>query len=227
MEVDYNIGQILEAIDQAGIRNNTLVILTGDNAAGYFPVNGMASGEVSGSNGPWRGGLSTAYEGGMRTPAMIRWPKKIKANSVSDEIFADLDWFPTIAEIVGAEEKIPKDRPIDGIKQRDFLLGLNSKSNREHILAFVGDDIWAIKWRSLKVHFKTADGTHAIVRDYTFPQVYDIKNDPSENYELWGNEGYAHAWVMEPVMKILTQVKKSMHQYRNIRPGEDFKGYDK
>jgi len=226
MEVDYNVGRILAAIESEGITEQTLVILTGDNAAGAFPTSGVASGEVAGSNGPWRGGLSTAYEGGMRTPAMVRWHGRIKPGRVSDEIFADLDWYPTLAEIAEARSKIPSDRPIDGISQAAFLLGEQSNSNREHVITFVGQDVWSVKWRNMKVHFKTAEGTHdRVVGAYTFPQVYDIKNDPSENYELWGNEGYAHTWIMEPISKILSELQASMATYRNIRPGEEFQGY--
>ncbi len=226
MEVDHNIGKILSAIKDAGIEDNTLVILTGDNAAGAFPVHGVASGEVSGSNGPWRGGLSTAYEGGMRTPAMVRWPGKVPQGKVSDEIFADLDWYPTLAEIAGAEKRIPVDRPIDGFSQNKFILGKQEKSNRDYVITFVGTDIWSVKWRNMKIHFKTAEGTHDRVSSYTFPQVYDIKNDPAENYELWGNEGYAHPWIMEPIMKIISATQKSMAQYPNLKPGQEFEGYE-
>ena len=79
----------------------------------------------------------------------------------------------------------------------------------------------------MKVHFATAEGTHSVVQKYTFPQFFDIKEDPKESYELWGNEGYAHSWVMEPVMKILTENSKSMIQFPNIKPGEEFNGYNK
>ena len=226
MEVDHNVSQILKAIKDAGIGDNTIVILTGDNAAGAFPVHGVASGEVGGSNGPWRGGLSTAYEGGTRTPAIVRWPGKIPKGKVSDEIFADLDWYPTIAEFAGAKNRVPSDRPMDGFDQADFLLGKQGKSNREYVITFVGTDVWAVKWRNMKIHFKTAEGTHDRVVSYTFPQVYDIKNDPSEAYELWGNEGYAHTWIMEPISKILGKLQGSMVKYPNIKPGEEFKGYN-
>ena len=77
----------------------------------------------------------------------------------------------------------------------------------------------------MKVHFKAAEGTHSVVQTLTFPQVCDIKNDPSENYELWGNEGYAHIWVMEPVSKILGSLQSSMAKYPNIKPGEEIRGY--
>lgn len=226
LEVDHNVGQILAAIREAGIEKNTLVFLTGDNGAANYPSPGIVTGEVGGSNGPWRGGLSTAYEGGMRTPAMVRWPDKIPAGRVSDEIVADLDWFPTIAHLIGEPERIPTDRPIDGIDQSGFLLGKQEKSNRESIVTYVGDTVFAVKWRNLKVHFATSEGTHSVIQKYTFPQVFDIKEDPKESYELWGNEGYAHAWVMSPVSRILADLAKSMVKYPNIRPGQDFKGYE-
>ncbi len=225
MEVDYNVGQILAAIEKAGIEKNTIVILAGDNGAANYPSPGLVTGEVGGSNGPWRGGLSTAYEGGMRTPAMVRWPGNIPAGRVSDEIVADLDWYPTIANLIGEQKRIPTDRPIDGIDQKDFLLGRQEKSNREHVVTYVGDKVFAVKWRNMKVHFAATEGTHSVVQTYTFPQVFDIKEDVKESYELWGNEGYVHAWVMGPVTRILTDLAVSMHEYPNIKPGEDFKGY--
>jgi arylsulfatase A-like enzyme len=225
LEVDHNVGQILDAIKAAGIEKSTMVILTGDNGAANYPSPGVATGEVGGSNGPWRGGLSTAWEGGMRTPAMIRWPGKIAKGKVTDEIIADLDMFPTIANLVGEQKRIPSDRPIDGVSQAGFLLGEQEKSNREYVVTYVGDTVFAVKWRNMKVHFATFEGTHSILQKYTFPQVFDIKEDVKESFELWGNEGYAHAWVLAPVTKILTDLAGSMKEYPNIRPGEEFKGY--
>jgi len=225
MEVDYNVGLILDAIQEEGIEKNTMVILTGDNGAANYPSPGIATGEVGGSNGPWRGGLSTGYEGGMRTPAMIRWPGKIREGYVTDEIVADIDWYPTIAHLIGEEKRIPTDRPIDGINQEEFILGLQEKSNREYVITYIGDEVAAVKWRNMKVHFFTFEGTHSIKQQYTFPQVFDIKEDVKESFELWGNEGYVHGWVMEPVMKILTENAISMKQYPNIKPGADFQGY--
>jgi len=226
MEVDHNFGKILDAIKEAGIEDDTIVILTGDNGAANFPSPGVVTGEVGGSNGPWRGGLSTAYEGGMRTPAMIRWPKKIAAGKVTDEIVADLDIYPTLANLVGEKARIPTDRPMDGINQAAFLLGKQEKSDREYVVTYMGDTVFAVKWRNMKVHFATYEGTHSVLTKYTFPQVYDIKEDMKESYELWGNEGYAHAWVMGPVSKILTDLAVSMKKYPNIKPGDQgFKGY--
>lgn len=60
----------------------------------------------------------------------------------------------------------------------------------------------------MKVQFATAEGAHSIVQRYTFLQVFDIKEDPNERFELLENKGYAHAWVMEPVAAILDQNAK-------------------
>jgi len=222
MQVDNYVGRILDALEDAGVSNNTIVILTGDNAAGEHSINWGGEG---GSNGPWRGGLSTGYEGGIRTPGMIRWPGKIPANRVSDEIFSDLDWFPTLANLIAAQTHIPTDRPIDGIDQSSFLLGKQDNSNREHIVTYVGDRVFSVKWRTLKVHFFTAEGTFSSIVEPTFPQVFDIKNDPGETRELWQAEGYAHLWVMKPVMDILTNLSVSQQEFQNIKPGQDFSGY--
>jgi arylsulfatase A-like enzyme len=225
MEVDHNIGRILDAVKAAGIEEYTIVIHTGDNGAANYPSPGLVTAEVGGSNGPWRGGLSTAWEGGMRTPAMIRWPGRIGAGKVTDEIIADLDWYPTIAHLIGEEKRIPTDRPMDGINQSDFVLGKKKQSNREFVVTYVGNTVFAVKWRNMKVHFATSEGTHAVIQTYTFPQVFDIKEDPKESHELWGNEGYAHAWVLQPVSKILADLQRSFMKYPNIAPGSDFQGY--
>jgi len=223
MQVDAYVGRIVDAIDKAGIRDNTILILTGDNAAGEHSAGWGGEG---GSNGPWRGGLSTGYEGGTRTPGMIRWPEKIDAGRVSDEIFSDLDWYPSLAALIAESGRIPSDRPIDGIDQAAFLLGEQIKSNREYVVTYVGDQVFSVKWRSIKVHFLTAEGTFSPIVQHTFPQVYDIKNDPGETRELWQSEGYAHLWVMKPVMDILSEITVSQGKFPNIKPGQDFSGYE-
>jgi hypothetical protein len=76
------------------------------------------------------------------------------------------------------------------------------------------------------VHFYTAEGTFSPIVEHTFPQVYDIKNDPGETRELWQAEGYSHLWVMKPVMGILSALSLSMQEYPNINPGQEFSGYE-
>lgn len=113
IQLDHHIGMILQSINDAGLEEDTIVVLTGDN--GTVPT--LAGG---GSNGPYRGGIS-GFEGSLRTVGMMRWPGKIKAGRVTDEIVASLDWLPTLAAFAGEQNRIPDDRPIDGIDQSDFF----------------------------------------------------------------------------------------------------------
>ena len=90
-EMDHNVGQMLDAVDRLGIRDNTIVIFASDNGPEFIkPWDGWA--------GPWRGQYFTAWEGGIRVPFMIRWPGKVPAGRVSDEIVHGVDLFPTLAE---------------------------------------------------------------------------------------------------------------------------------
>jgi hypothetical protein len=90
---------------------------------------------------------------------------------------------------------------------------------------YVGDSVFSVKWRSFKVHFLTAEGTFSPIVQHTFPLVYDIRNDPGEQTELWAAEGFAHLWVRKPVVDILTTQAASMKKFPNIKPGEEFGGY--
>src|SRR5471030_1067333 len=104
-EMDYRTGEILDAIKQAGIEDNTLVVFTSDNGPeGTHPWEG--------DSGPWRGTYFTAMESSLRTPFIIRWPGKVPAGRVSNEIVHIVDMFPTLARVGGAE--VPNDRAIDG-----------------------------------------------------------------------------------------------------------------
>jgi arylsulfatase len=121
-ELDHRAGQVLDAIDDLKIRDNTVVIWMSENGPEeIFPHHGTA--------GPWRGTYFTALEGSLRTPFLIRWPGTIKSGSVHNEIMHITDLYPTIARIAGA--KPPTDRIIDGVDQLDFLTGKTKKAARE------------------------------------------------------------------------------------------------
>jgi len=217
-EVDYNVGRIVDALDKNGLAENTILILSGDNGA-------VTEGIGGGSNGPWRAGF-TGYEGGLRTVGMVRWPGKIEAGRVSDEIFATLDWMPTLAKLVGEDDRMPTDRPIDGMDQSAFLLGNQEKSNREHVLVYIGDELFSVKWRTFKIHLKTAESMWAPVQTNIFPTVYDVRNDPGEDNELMKYSLFAYSWVYGAMGHIIQQKALTMQEYPNIKPGEDFEGYE-
>ncbi len=155
---------------------------------------------------------------------MIRWPDRVEAGRVSDEIFASLDWMPTLAHLVGEQARIPTDRPIDGIDQAEFILG-REKSSREHVLCYIGSDLVSVKWRTFKIHLKTYESLWAPAQEYQFPPVYDVANDPGEANNLMKFSLFSHSWVYGPMGKILGDKAKSMVAYPNIKPGAEFEGY--
>jgi arylsulfatase A-like enzyme len=126
-EMDYRVGQVLDAVKEAGIEDNTIFILSSDNAGGgTIPQTGP------GSNGPWRGDFfNTPFEGSMRVPAMIRWPGKVPGGVVTEQMLAAVDWLPTLAGMAGASGLIPKDRPIDGVDASAFMLGKSDTTGRD------------------------------------------------------------------------------------------------
>lgn len=114
-EVDYNVGRMLDAIDRLGVSRNTIVFWCADNGAeGRRPWRG--------SSGPWSGFYNSVMEGGIRTPCLVRWPGRIPAGRVTNELVHEIDFFPTIAAAVGADI-VPHDRAIDGVNQLPFFEG--------------------------------------------------------------------------------------------------------
>ena len=127
----HNVGLVLDAIDRLDIARNTIVFWCTDNGAEQRRP-------WRGSSGPWSGFYNTVMEGGIRTPCIIRWPGRIPAGRVSNEIVHQIDLFPTLAAAVGADI-VPKDRAIDGVNQLPFLEGKQAKSNRDSVLFFTNN----------------------------------------------------------------------------------------
>ena len=146
MQIDSYTGELLDTLDDLGLAENTIVIFTADNGP-----EALSAGETSltvetavhGSAGPWRSSLFTGYEGALRVPFAMRWPGKIEAGRVSDEIVHEMDLFPTVAQIAGG--KVPEDRVIDGIEMSEFLLGRKEESGREGFIVYMGNDIFGVK----------------------------------------------------------------------------------
>jgi arylsulfatase len=219
-EQDYRTGQILDAIEEAGITDSTLVILCSDNSSGGVNI------VPGGSNGPWHGNFFTPpYEGSMRVPAMVRWPGKIPAGVVTEEPLTSVDWYSTIATLAGAADKVPTDRPIDSVDTSEFMLGKAKTSGREYVL-FAGPDgeLMSVKYGDIKVIFRYGEGIDKPMVKPMFPIVYDLGSDPGEQFNLM-YEKLDMMWMFAPAFKALTEYKLSTVKYPNIKPGEDFSGY--
>lgn len=222
-EMDYRVGQILDAVKEAGIDDNTMVILSSDNASGgAMPQLGACM------NGPWRGDfLNTPFEGSMRVPGIIRWPGKVPAGVVTNEMLAAVDWLPTLAGMVGASELVPKGRPIDGIDASAFMLGKSNTTGRDSYMFFgIDGELLSIKWKIYKTIFRYTEAP-ALEKPYIapqFPMFYDLTSDPHEDNNLF-NSDMTCGWILAPNFKLIGEYQRSLKEYPNIKVGEDFKGY--
>ena len=174
-EIDFRAGQILDAIDDLGIRDDTLVIWFSDNGPEFFyPWHGSA--------GPWRGNYFTAWEGSLRAPFIARWPANIPAGMTTNEIVHVVDLLPTLAHVAGFA--VPDDRIIDGVDQLDFFLGRQDKSNREGFIVYNNDDVYGYKWRNWKMHLIELENMRGDPKRLNVPKIYDLISDPKEEYNM-------------------------------------------
>ena len=225
-EMDYRVGQILDAIKEAGVEDNTIVILSSDNGSGG------AIPQVGGTtNGPWRGDfMNTPFEGSMRVPAMIRWPGNVPSGVVTNGMLAAVDWLPTLAGMVGASNLVPKDRPIDGVDASAFMLGKSETTGRDSYMFFgIDGELMSIKWKIYKTIFRYTESPASIEKPYIkpqFPLIYDLTSDPHEDNNLFYTD-LTNGWILAPDFKLIGEYQRSVKEYPNIKVGEDFKGYKK
>ena len=145
-QMDDNIGLVLKKLQDMGQLDNTIVVFTTDNGAEAisFPDGGVT---------PFKGQKGEAWEGGYRAPCVVRWPGHIKPGTVNNQLFAALDWVPTLVEIAGGPKgddlkkqieagKYPGivKTTLDGVNQRDYLEGKSEKSARDLLLLLLGRD---------------------------------------------------------------------------------------
>jgi arylsulfatase len=203
MDVDYNVGLVLDAIDRLGIARNTIVFWCPDNGA-------EARRPWRGSSGPWNGFYNTVMEGGIRTPCIIRWPGRIPAGRVSNEIVHQVDFFPTLAAAVGADI-VPKDRAIDGVNQLPFLEGKQAKSNRESVIFYTNTQLRAVKWRDWKFYyaFQPEPGAAAVA---PLMRLFNLRSDPREESDIKD----ANPWAQSLMDKIVAAFTATTEQYPHV-----------
>ena len=215
-QIDHYNGMLLDAVDELGIRNETIFIFTADNGPEAFPV-GTNTGAIEtptpGSAGPWRGTLFTGFEGSLRVPFVARWPGRIPAGSASDEIVHEMDLFPTLARVAGGG--VPDDRVIDGVDQTEFFLGRQTNSNREGLIVYMGNEIYGVKWQNWKLNFKEQETVFSETLSYGTPRVYNLLTDPGETQNML----FPHTWVPKAALGQLARHGASLRSNPPIAPG--------
>jgi arylsulfatase A len=136
-EVDWSVGQVLEALRSQGLDKDTLVVFTSDNGPW------LTKGTDGGSAGPLRGGKGSTWEGGVREPTIAWWPGHVPAGSVNDAVAGTIDLLPTFVSLAGGT--VHATPVIDGRDIMPILLGQSKESAREAHYYFSGYDLQAVR----------------------------------------------------------------------------------
>jgi arylsulfatase A-like enzyme len=189
-QLDDNIGVVLAKLEQMGQLDNTIVMFTTDNGAETvsFPDGGIT---------PFKGQKGEAWEGGYRSPLVVRWPGHIKPGTVKKEMFAALDWLPTLVDIAGGPKGDELNKQIqggkypgivktmlDGFDQRAYLEGTAEHSARDVFFYYSGTTPSAVRYKNWKMYYSMAPGGASgwflPLVSYHWTLVGNIKRDPFE-----------------------------------------------
>lgn len=175
-EIDWSVGRILEVLRERGLAERTLVIFSSDNGPW------LRKQAAGGSAGPLRDGKGGTWEGGYRVPGILWWPERIPAGMVSGEIASQLDIFATAVSLASGD--LPEGIELDSVSMEPIWNG-DSKSLRQEIYYYRGDELFAIRKGRYKAHFKTWDGYSAEepVR-HERPLLIDLGKDPGEKWDI-------------------------------------------
>ena len=189
-QMDDNIGYVLKKLEDMGELDNTIVVFTTDNGAEVITY-------PDGGTTPFRGGKLTTWEGGMRAPCVARWPGHIKPGTVYKEIFASLDWVPTLVDIAGGPKGDGLKKQIEGGKykgivkttldghdQRDYFEGKSEHAASDVFFYYTGPQPSAVRYKNWKFYYTmvpdTATGGFMGANTYHWTQIGNILRDPFE-----------------------------------------------
>ncbi|WP_249673513.1 arylsulfatase [Pseudomonas abieticivorans] len=198
LEHDGDVGKLLQTIDDLKIADNTIVVYTTDNGPNQFSWPDAAT-------TPFRSEKDSNWEGAFRVPAMIRWPGKIKPNTVGTEMFSGMDWFPTLLAAAGdpdVKNKLLKGWSpstggksfkvhLDGYNQLPYITGQQPKGARDEFYYFNDDgDLVAMRWGDWKAVFceQRKPGGFEVWQDpfvcLRVPKIFNLRMDPYERADV-------------------------------------------
>ena len=189
--MDDAVGTLLDAVDKAGLADKTVFIFTSDNGGNMY--NGIREKDRAGkefvveptSNRPLRGGKATVFEGGIRVPTVISWPRVTQPGSRSDEIIQSTDYYPTL--LTGLGIGVPNGHPVDGVDITPVLRG--GKLSPRGIFTFFPHNppvpdwlppsmcVHSGDWKLIRLFHQGDNGAH----DY---RLYNLKTDLGEAQDM-------------------------------------------
>lgn len=176
--LDERVGALLKKVDDAGLRERTIVVLQSDN--GHSTEERAHGG--GGGAGRYRGAKFSLFEGGIRMPAVIAWPGHLPEGAVRDAVVHSCDWFPTLAELCG----VPlKDADIDGKSIAGVIRSETAPTPHEVLHWYVSEDQWAVRqgdWKLIGNVVEPSSGTLSAADKQLF--LANIVDDASEARNL-------------------------------------------
>ena len=183
METDWSAGQVIQAVDDAGIADETVVLFTADNGHSHYTGWDELVDAGHMPSGPYRGHKGDIWEGGHRVPLVVRWPGRIEPGSSSDQLVSLTDILATSMEIVGAE--LPSDGAEDSVSFLSAALGEASESARTSLVSHSNHGEFAYRNGPWKLVFRRAEESLAESRGKpTIPELYNLEADVAEERNL-------------------------------------------
>jgi arylsulfatase len=221
LQLDALVGDLLDALDEMGMSDNTIVLFTSDNGANlqHWPDSGVG--------GPFRGSKGLTWDGGFRVPMLVRWPGHVPAGGWTGEFMTSEDWLPTLMAAVGEDdvkEKLLVGHAVgestfkvhlDGYDQTNLIKG-TGPSNRREFFFFGENDLNAVRVDQWKIHLAIKDSWIGTREKLSAGMIIDIKLDPFERtpetpgHFLWMKE---KTWILPIIAPPLVKFAKSMKTF--------------
>lgn len=197
-EIDKGVGEILQALKEEGLDQNTLVVFTSDNGPW------TAFNEQGGSAGLLKAGKGTTWEGGMREPTLFWSPGKI-APSIVDRMGSTMDLFHTFSKMAGVS--LPDDRILDSYDLSPLLFE-NQKGERDQLFYYRGTELYALRMGEFKAHYITqgAYGIYGGKEIHNPPLLYNLNHDPSEQFNIADK----HPEILKEMKKRIAEHQEKM-----------------
>jgi arylsulfatase A-like enzyme len=235
---DKNVGQVLKALDDLGIANNTFVMYSTDNGP---HMNSWPDGAMT----PFRNEKNSNWEGAYRVPAMVRWPGKIKPGQISNEMVAHHDWLPTLVAIAGdpqVADKLAKGYRVgsmnykvhlDGYNLVPYLTGQGDKSPRDSFI-YINDDqqVTGLRYDNWKMVFmeQRVPGTLRVWAEpfvtLRLPKLFNLRTDPYERADQTSNTYYDwvidHAFLFVPAQAYVAEFLTSFKEFPQRQKAASF-----
>jgi arylsulfatase A-like enzyme len=211
METDWSVGEVLKAIDEAGIANDTILIFTADNGHSHYTGWEQLIAAGHQPSGPYRGNKGDIWEGGHRVPLIVRWPGHVAGGTQSDQLVCLTDLFATCAEIVGT--KLPANGAEDSLSFLPALMGQPNENGRTALVSHSNFGEFAYRDGPWKLVFRLSGRNLEQSRGKpTIAELYNLDSDIGEQTDLVQQH--------PDVVKRMTKDLRSLVDRGTSRPGQ-------